>query len=71
MNEWMKFMKDLSALPEALSLHYVTKCSNLCLFLDYIINLTTKLLLSGIRLLLVALSMANFTSLSSSRPVHF
>lgn len=60
-------MKDLSALPEALSLHYVTKCSNLCLFLDYIINLTTKLLLLGI----VALGMANFTSLSSSRPVHF
>lgn len=45
----MTFLKDLSTLPEALSLNYVTKCNNLCLFLDYIINLTIKFLLLGIK----------------------
>lgn len=67
----MKFLKDLSTLPEALSLNYVTKCSNLCLFLDYIINLTTNVLPLSVSLLLVALDMASFASLSSSHPVHF
>lgn len=58
----MKFLKGLSSLPEALSLNYVTKCSNLHLFLDYIINLITKFLLLGIGLLLVALDIANLAS---------
>lgn len=61
-NGWMKFLKGLSSLPEALSLNYVTKCSNLYLFLDYIINLITKFLLLGIGLLLVALDIANLAS---------
>lgn len=67
----MKFLKELSALPEALSLNYVTKCSNLCLFLDYIKHLNTKFLHLGISLLLVALDIEDFASLSSSHPVHF
>lgn len=58
----MKFLKGLSSLPEALSLNYVTKCSNFYLFLDYIINLITKFLLLGIGLLLVALDITNLAS---------
>jgi len=45
----MEFWKGSSTLPEALSLNYVTKRNNLCLFLDYIVNLTITFLLLGIR----------------------
>lgn len=46
----MKFLKELSTLPEAVSLNYVTECNNLGLFLGYIINLTIKFPLLGHRL---------------------
>lgn len=69
----MKFLKDLSAPPEALSLNYVTECNNLCLFLDYIINLTITFLLLGIRFTPAALNVESIAFLSqesNSNLVH-
>lgn len=69
----MKFLKDLSVLPEALSLNYVTECNNLCLFLDRIINLTITFLLLGIRFTPVALNVESISFLSqesNSNLVH-